>query len=136
MSMSAKQENIKQDDPCIVNFINFIRQTEPRWPEDYPDEYLYQTTVNELDQLNEFNFKGTFLIQYDALINPAYQELLKKAIRQGHEVGAWWEITEPHVKDAGMTWRGRYPWDWHANVGFATGYTPDERIRLVDVYME
>ena len=136
MSMSAKKENIKQDDPCIVNFINFIRQTEPRWPEDYPDEYLYQTTVNELDQLNEFNFKGTFLIQYDALINPSYQELLKKAIRQGHEVGAWWEITEPHVKDAGMTWRGRYPWDWHANVGFATGYTPDERIRLVDVYME
>ena len=126
----------KNDDPCIVNFINFIRQTEQRWPEDYPDEYLFQTTVNELNQLNEFGFKGTFLIEYDALINPAYQELLKKAIEQGHEVGAWWEITEPHVKDAGMTWRGRYPWDWHANVGFATGYTPDERIRLVDVYME
>lgn len=126
----------KNDDPCIVNFINFIRQTEPRWPEDYPDEYLYQTTVNELDQLNDFGFKGTFLIQYDALINPAYQELLKKAIEQGHEVGAWWEITEPHVKDTGMEWRGRYPWDWHADVGFATGYTPEERIRLVDVYMK
>ena len=126
----------KNDDPCIVNFINFIRQTEPRWPDDYPDEYLYQTTVNELDQLNDFVFKGTFLIQYDALINPAYQELLKKAIEQGHEVGAWWEITEPHVKDTGMKWRGRYPWDWHADVGFATGYTPEERIRLVDVYMK
>ena len=126
----------KNDDPCIVNFINFIRQTEPRWPDDYPDEYLYQTTVNELDQLNDFGFKGTFLIQYDALINPAYQELLKKAIEQGHEVGAWWEITEPHVKDTGMKWRGRYPWDWHADVGFATGYTPEERIRLVDVYMK
>ena len=126
----------KNDDPCIVNFINFIRQLEPRWPDEYPDEYLFQTTVNELNQLNDFGFKGTFLIQYDALINPAYQELLKKAIEQGHEVGAWWEITEPHVKASGMQWRGRYPWDWHADVGFATGYTPDERIRLVDVYME
>lgn len=129
-------ENSDKDSPCIINFINFIRQTEPRWPEDYPDEYLFNTTVEELKQLNEFGFKGTFLIQYDALINPDYQELMKKAIEQGHEVGAWWEITEPHVKDAGMNWRGRFPWDWHANVGFATGYTPDERIRLVDVYME
>lgn len=28
------------------------------------------------------------------------------------------------------------PWDWHADVGFATGYTPEERRKLVDVYME
>ena len=32
-------------------------------------------------------------------------------------------------------WRGRFPWDWHADVGFATGYTPEEREKLVDVYM-
>lgn len=73
-------ENSDKDSPCIINFINFIRQTEPRWPEDYPDEYLFNTTVEELKQLNEFGFKGTFLIQYDALINPDYQELMKKAI--------------------------------------------------------
>lgn len=126
----------KNDEPCIVNFVNFIRQLEPRWPDDYPVEYLLQTTSNELYQLNEFGFKGTFLIQYDALINPDYQNLLKKAIEQGHEVGAWWEITEPHVKKAGIQWRGRFPWDWHAHVGFATGYTPQERERLVDVFME
>lgn len=136
VSMYASEKAADKEEPCIVNFINFIRQLEPRWPEDYPEEYLFNTTKNELDQLNEFGFKGTFLIQYDALINPAYQELLKKAIEQGHEVGAWWEITEPHVVAAGMTWRGRYPWDWHADVGFATGYAPEERIRLVDVYME
>jgi len=51
------------------------------------------------------------------------------------EIGAWWEITEPHVKAAGIPWRGRYPWDWHANVGFATGYTPAEREILADIYM-
>jgi hypothetical protein len=31
---------------------------------------------------------------------------------------------------------GRYPWDWHANVGFSVGYTPEEREKLVDVYMK
>ena len=118
-----------------MNFINFIRQVEPR-NDSKKDRYLYRTTRNELKQLNDYGFRGTFLLQYDALINPAFQKLMKKAMSDGHEVGAWWEITEPHVKDAGIEWRGRYPWDWHANVGFATGYTPEERERLVDVFME
>ena len=30
---------------------------------------------------------------------------------------------------------GRYPWDWHADVGFSTGYAPQEREKLADVYM-
>ena len=125
----------KDDTPCIVNFVNFIRAVEPR-DERFTEEYLFDTTSRQLDQLNEYGFRGTFLLQYDALIRPAYQELLKRAMAEGHEIGAWWEITEPHVRDAGLTWRGRFPWDWHANVGFATGYTPEERERLVDVYME
>lgn len=45
-------------------------------------------------------------------------------------------ITQPHVEAAGLKWRGRYSWDWHADVGFATGYSPEEREKLVDVYME
>ena len=122
------------EQPCIINFVNFIRQVEPR-DERFTNEYLFQTTANELAQLNEYGFRGTFLLQYDALVDSAYQQLMKEAKENGHEVGAWWEITEPHVRDAGMTWRGRYPWDWHANVGFATGYTPEERERLVDTYM-
>ena len=121
--------------PCIVNFINFVRAVEPRDPE-YTDEYLFQTTSNELEQLDQFGFRGTFLLQYDALIRPEYQVLMKRAAENGHEIGGWWEITEPHVKDAAISWRGRFPWDWHANVGFATGYSPEERERLVDVYME
>ena len=122
------------EQPCIINFVNFIRQVEPR-DERFTNEYLFQTTANELAQLNEYGFRGTFLLQYDALVDSAYQQLMREAKEKGHEVGAWWEITEPHVRDAGMTWRGRYPWDWHANVGFATGYTPEERERLVDTYM-
>lgn len=135
LDLFSSDKKIRKEDPCIVNFVNFVRQVEPR-NDSEKDRYLYRTTRHELKQLNDYGFRGTFLLQYDALINPAFQKLMKKAATQGHEVGAWWEITEPHVKEAGIEWRGRYPWDWHANVGFATGYTPQERERLVDVYME
>lgn len=121
--------------PRIVNIINFIRQVEPRI-ESITEDVLYETVVQQVRQLNEYKLPGTFLLQYDALINPRYQELLKKELYPGSEIGGWWEITQPHVEAAGYTWRGRYPWDWHANVGFATGYSPEERRKLVDVYME
>ena len=52
VSMYASEKAADKEEPCIVNFINFIRQLEPRWPEDYPEEYLFNTTKNELDQLN------------------------------------------------------------------------------------
>jgi hypothetical protein len=123
------------DVPRIVNIINFIRQTEPRNHEVFSDEYLYQTVAEQVKLLKRHQLPGTFLLQYDALINPKYVTLLKELPPES-EVGAWWEITQPHVEAAGLVWRGRFAWDWHANVGFATGYTPQEREKLVDVYME
>ncbi|MGN0231386.1 MAG: hypothetical protein ACI4A8_04135 [Muribaculaceae bacterium] len=127
--------------PRIVNLINFIRQTEPRRTIEpvlahVTDEVLYQTVVEQIKILNEYGIRGTFLLQYDALINPKYQQLLSAMPLEGTEIGGWWEITQPHVEAAGIEWRGRFPWDWHANVGFSVGYTHDERRRLVDVYME
>lgn len=121
--------------PRIVNIINFIRQLEPR-DSKISEEVLYETVHKQVELLKKYNMRGTFLLQYDALINPRYQSLLKEEVRRGTEVGGWWEITQPHVEAAGLEWRGRYPWDWHADVGFATGYIPEEREKLVDVYME
>lgn len=121
--------------PRIVNIINFIRQLEPR-DSKISEEVLYETVYKQVELLKKYNMRGTFLLQYDALINPRYQSLLKEEVRRGTEVGGWWEITQPHVEAAGLEWRGRYPWDWHADVGFATGYIPEEREKLVDVYME
>lgn len=128
------------DAPRVVNVINFIRLTEPRRAEFevlawITDSVLLATVEHQIDLMNKYDIKGSFLIQYDALIEPAYQKLLKEKVSPGTEIGGWWEITEPHVKDAGIKWRGRYPWDWYANVGFSTGYTPKEREKLVDVYM-
>lgn len=121
--------------PRMVNIINFVRAIEPR-PKGITEEMLFETTCRQWECMQRQGLRGTFLLQYDALINPRYQELMRSVNAAGSEVGAWWEITQPHVEAAGMKWRGRYPWDWHANVGFATGYTPEERLKLVDVYME
>ncbi|MBP3289382.1 MAG: hypothetical protein J6L75_00225 [Alistipes sp.] len=121
--------------PRIVNIINFIRLLEPRDPVNFSEDALFQTVEKQIADLKEKQLPATFLLQYDALITPRYQELLKTSLYAGSEVGGWWEITQPHVEAAGLKWRGRYPWDWHAHVGFSTGYTPEEREILVDVYM-
>lgn len=121
--------------PRIVNIINFVRLLEPRDPVNFSEDVLFKTVEKQAADLCEKQLPATFLLQYDALITPRYQELMKNSLYPGSEVGGWWEITQPHVEAAGLKWRGRYPWDWHANVGFATGYTPEEREVLVDVYM-
>lgn len=131
--IDAKAQTPSQ--PRIVNIINFIRLLEPRDPVNISEDVLFRTVEKQAADLKEKELPATFLLQYDALITPRYQELLKSSLCEGSEVGGWWEITQPHVEAAGLKWRGRYPWDWHANVGFATGYTPRERELLVDVYM-
>ncbi|MBN1343108.1 MAG: hypothetical protein JXQ73_10535 [Phycisphaerae bacterium] len=124
--------------PRIVNVINFIREIEPRSSK--PDRLagvLYETTVKEIDVLKRHGLPGSFLIQYDAMRVERYQRLLKERLDpKRDEIGAWLEIVQPLVEKAGLTWRGRYPWDWHSHVGFSIGYTPAERERLIDVFME
>jgi len=122
------------DKPKIVNIVNFIRQCEPRidW---ITEDVLFETVEEQVKMMKQYDLKGSFLLQYDALIDPRYQELLIDLPPDQFEIGAWWEIPQALVEHSGYTWRGRYPWDWHADVGFATGYTPEEREKLVDTYM-
>lgn len=122
------------DTPRIVNIVNFIRLLEPR-DSGITEDVLYQTVVRQLATMRKYRLGGTFLLQYDALMDPRYQALLRSLPRDSFEIGAWWELPQPLVEKAGLKWRGRYPWDWRANVGFVTGYTPAERYRLIDVYM-
>lgn len=132
VSEPIKNDKVKK--PKIVNIINFIRLLEPRDPA-ITEDVLYQTVVKQIDIMNTYKLPGSFLLQYDALMNSRYQKLLKELPKDTFDIGAWWEIPQPLVEKAGLKWRGRYPWDWHANVGFTTGYTPEEREKLADVYM-
>jgi hypothetical protein len=120
--------------PRIVNIINFIRQCEPRI-ESITEDVLYETVVAQVDIMKQYQLKGTFLLQYDSLMDVRYQTLLKALPTDMFEIGAWWEIPQPLVENSGYKWRGRYPWDWEANVGFSTGYSPKEREKLADTYM-
>ncbi|MFD2967227.1 hypothetical protein [Sphingobacterium bambusae] len=120
--------------PRIITIVNFIRQTDYRLKD--ADSLLFDATERELALMKKYQLSGTFLLQYDALINPKYQTLLKGESPTEIEVGAWWEITQPHVEAAGIKWRGKHPWVSTANIAFTTGYTQQERERLVDVYME
>ncbi|MBK7405995.1 MAG: hypothetical protein IPJ41_15600 [Phycisphaerales bacterium] len=117
--------------PRIVNIINFIRGVEPRGPVDLIEPVREQIRLGHAHSL-----PSTFLIQYDALTNPAFTDLLKSDLGPEDEVGAWLEVVQPQVEAAGLSWRGRFPWDWHTDVGFTIGYPPEERRKLMDVYME
>jgi len=120
-------------EPRIVNIYNFIRNSDYRLPNS--EEVLYEATRQEIDLTKQAGLPATWALQYDALINPRYQKLLKEQLGTNDEIAAWWEIPRPLAEKAGLTWRGRHEWDPTANVGFSPGYTPDERRKLVDVYM-
>lgn len=132
-SNHKQDEQPSSDAPRIINIINFIRLTDYRI--DDSDRLMFEAVEEQIKLVNTYNFPATFLFQYDALINPAYQELMKTQLKPDCEIGAWWEITQPHVEAAGIKWRGEHSWVSHANIAFTTGYTMQEREQLVDVYM-
>ncbi|RXF67608.1 hypothetical protein [Arcticibacter tournemirensis] len=119
--------------PRIVNIVNFIRDIEPR-DANITRDVLYQTVVNQIKLMKQYHLGGTFLLQYDALIDKRYQDLLKTLPKDEFEIGAWWELPQPLIEKAGIKWRGKYAWDWHSDVGFSVGYTPAEREKIIDVY--
>ena len=132
---SFAKENKGEDSPRIINIINFIRNTDYRV--ENADNLLFEAVEKQIELVNQYDFPATFLFQYDALIVPRYQELMKTKLNQDKcEIGAWWEITQPHVEAAGIKWRGEYSWVSTANIAFTPGYTQPEREKLVDVYME
>src|SRR5487761_1940325 len=120
-------------EPRIVTIYNFVRNSDYRVPNS--ENVLYETTRQQIQLLKPTGLPATWALQYDALINPGYQKLFKEQLGAHDEIAAWWEIPQPLAEKAGLKWRGEHEWDSKANVGFSPGYTPDERRKLVDVYM-
>ena len=102
----------------IVNIINFIRGCEPRLEVD-----LVGTVREQIKLMKKHQLRGTFLLQYDALILPEYQEMMLELNEKQFEIGVWFEVVQPLVEEVGLTWTGRFPWDWHTHCGFPVGYT-------------
>ena len=80
--------------PRIVNIINFVRQCEPRidW---ITEDVLYDTVVSQIESMKQHQLRGTFLLQYDALMDARYQKLLKALPADQFEIGTWWERQKP-----------------------------------------
>ena len=119
--------------PRIVNIYNFVRNSDYRVPNS--EDVLFEATRQQIELIKQFNLPATWALQYDALINPRYQKLLKEQLTSRDEIAAWWEIPRPLAEKAGLKSRGQHDWDSTANVGFSPGYSPPERRKLVDVYM-
>ena len=119
--------------PRIVNIYNFIRNSDFRL--EHSEERMLDCTRRQIALLKSVDLPATWALQYDALINPSYPKLLKAELGTNDEIAAWWEIPRQLAEKAGLKWRGRHDWDPEAHVGFSPGYTPEERRKLVDVYM-
>lgn len=128
---SVKNGGMALQKPQIVNIVNFIRGYDPRTSDDLAEPVRRQLSLLERHQL-----KGTFLLQYDALLGTAFTNPLQAADPNRIEIGVWFEIVQPLAEKAGIPWTGRYAWDWHARHAFSAGYTPKERERMVDVLFE
>ena len=108
-----------------------MRGVEPR----NPRLDLVEPLARQLALVREARLPACFLLQYDALLDSRFVDLLRGQPDSSCEVGGWLEIVEPLARRAGLVWRGRTSWDWRAHVGFTLGYSPAERERLVDAYM-
>ncbi len=114
----------------IVNIVTFLRGAEPR----YITADLVKPIKKQIKYLEKNNLPATFLFQYDALIRKDMTSIFKN--HNGYELGVWMEMNKPHVEAAGLTWRGRFAWDWHSHCSMTAGYTEAEREKLVDVLFE
>lgn len=118
----------------IVNIYNFIRKTV------YPSGKFilddYETVVRQIEILKQYGLPSTYALKYDALMDKRYSNLIKNSIDEYDEVGVWWEIDESLARKAGVRWKGETPVDDHVNIGYSLGYSPEDRIKMIDIYME
>lgn len=120
----------------IVNIYNFIRMSHVEPSVFIQDDF--DTVRKQMTLVRQYDFPATYALKYDALMEPRYQELIRTYAGEGDEISAWWEITEPLCRRAGVAFRGARTeeYDERVDSAYSIGYTPEERRRLVDAYME
>lgn len=82
----------ENEHPRIVNIVNFIRLLEPR-DAAITEDVLYQTVVQQVRIMKKYRLKGSFLLQYDALLDPRYQQLLKQPLLPHQSIVGKWPFT-------------------------------------------
>nr|WP_307992387.1 chitobiase/beta-hexosaminidase C-terminal domain-containing protein [uncultured Niameybacter sp.] len=118
----------------LVNIYHFIRKS--TYNDGIFTQEDFDTLRMEIDILKQYQLPATYALKYDAVMDERYAELIKSTIDEKDEVGAWWEITQEMAEKAGVHWKGCDVIDLHVKAGYSLAYLPEERKRLLDVYME
>lgn len=118
----------------LVTIMNFVRGVEPRDPK----LDLVTPVVREIELNKRYGFDNTFLLQYDAMLDPRFRDLFLAERDEHMELGVWIEVVRPLVEAVGIKWRGRpgYDWDWYVDPGFLPAYTYEEKTQIIDELME
>ncbi len=120
----------------IVNIYNFVRMSHVEPSRFIQDDF--ETVKKQLILVKQYGFPSTWALKYDCLMDPRYQALFADYLEETDEVSAWWEITEPLCRKAGVPFRGKTSeeYDDRVNSAYCIGYQPEERKLLVDAYMQ
>lgn len=119
---------------ALVNIYHFVRKS--TYNDGIFTQEDFDTLKNEMDILKQHQLPATYALKHDAVMDERYTELIKSMIDEKDEVGAWWEITQEMADKAGVTWKGCDVIDLHVKAGYSLAYTPEERKKLIDVYMK
>ena len=120
----------------IVNIYNFIRMSHQE-PSVF-QQADFDTIARQIRLLKQYGLPATYALKYDALMDPHYQELLRRETDENDEITAWWEITEPLCRRAGVAFphKDSDVFDERVDSAYSVGYDPDARRALVDAYMQ
>jgi hypothetical protein len=110
-----------------VIFINHVRG------EECCDAGSLENLQTQINTFTEQQLPAYFAIRYDALTDPSYQNTFQEISQTKNlHPAVMLEITPQLAKDAGVEYQGT-PESWYlAHYAFLIGYTPQDRIKLVD----
>lgn len=122
----AQTENDSTQLPQAI-FINHVRGNE------CCSQGSLTTLQNQIQTFQKYKLPAYFALRYDALTNPSYQPTLKRLAQDPNlHPAVMLEITPQLAADAGVEYSGS-PETWYlAQQAFLIGYTPEDRIKLVD----
>ncbi|MBQ9482404.1 MAG: hypothetical protein IJU84_09580, partial [Clostridia bacterium] len=117
----------------IVTVVNFIRSEEEYRTS---KEDLKETVINQMALAEKYKIPTTFLYQHDALVKPEWVDLVKPY--EYIEIGLWLELNRDLIERAGCEWKGdkNRTWEYFSHIDLTCGYSPEERIRIIDIAME
>lgn len=91
---------------------------------------LTETPKKQYEVIKNNNFPASWLVRYDALVNPEVQEFIK-SLDSSQDIGIFYEITPSLTRDAGVTYNQSDNWHQAKSV-LLTGYSPQDRVKLID----